>query len=133
MVSIPDTCDKVSCDEGMICEVRKRNRDGAEIARCVADKIDPENPRSGSSCAEVKCEEDEVCMMIEERARCSKPSPPEDCNQLECPQGMECLPTQNERRVRCVVRKGMFWGYFNRKLYMYRGLQCVNTSCIFLW
>ncbi len=108
VVSIPDNCDEKKCDEGMVCEVRTRGKDGVQVARCVADKKDSTNPRRGATCAEVECDEDEVCLMLSDDngARCANPPPPTDCSQLQCEQGMDCLPTENKKRVRCVRRKG---------------------------
>ncbi|XP_064397810.1 cell surface glycoprotein 1-like isoform X2 [Halichondria panicea] len=110
VVSIPDNCDEKKCDEGMVCEVRTRGKDGVQVARCVADKKDSTNPRRGATCAEVECDEDEVCLMLSDDngARCANPPPPTDCSQLQCEQGMDCLPTENKKRVRCVRRKEPF-------------------------
>ncbi len=109
VVSIPDNCGEKECDEGMVCEVRSRGRDGVQVARCVPDKTNPNNPRrAGATCAEVECSDDEVCLMLSDDngAGCAKPPPPTDCSQLECAEGMDCLPTGNKKRVRCVLRKG---------------------------
>ncbi len=108
VVSIPDNCGEKECDEGMVCEVRSRGKDEVQVARCVPDKTNPNNPRRGATCAEVECSDDEVCLMLsdENGARCAKPPPPTDCSQLECAEGMDCLTTENKKRVRCVLRKG---------------------------
>ena len=108
VVYIPQTCEEVDCEEGMVCEVRERAKDSKPVARCIAGRANPENPRRGDDCSEVKCDDDEVCIQLEDDggARCAKPPPPSDCSQLQCPINMECLPTANGRRVRCVPRKG---------------------------
>ena len=107
VVSIPDSCDELTCDEGYTCEVRERARDGVKVARCIVIRTGDTNPRRGATCLEVLCNEDEVCMMLDDgTARCTKPPPPTDCSQLECGPSMLCLPTSNGNRVRCVLDKG---------------------------
>lgn len=108
VVYIPQNCEEIECEEGMVCEVRERSKDKKPVARCVAGQANPENPRRGDDCSEVKCDDDEVCIQLEDDkgARCTKPPPPTDCSQLRCPINMECLPIANGRRVRCVPRKG---------------------------
>ncbi len=99
VIFAPETCEEMECDQGMVCVMRKRVRDGKEVPRCV-----PENPSHGGAtdCSQLQCREGLVCEMLGDQARCVMIPPPTDCAEIECEEGMECQPVGNGGQVRCI-------------------------------
>lgn len=100
VVSKPTTCEDTECDEGMVCEMRKRVKDGAEVPRCR-----PENPTAtrAEDCSQLDCREGLVCEVLGSgQAKCMMIPPPTDCEELDCGAGMECVIVGNKGRVKCV-------------------------------
>lgn len=100
MVVKPTTCEEMECDEGMVCEMRKRVKDGLEVPRCK-----PENPDAtrAEDCSQLTCREGMVCEVLGSgQVKCMMIPPPTNCADLDCGEGMVCSDVGNKGRVRCV-------------------------------
>lgn len=100
VVSKPTTCEELECNEGMVCEMRRRLKDGKEVPRCK-----PENPDAARAedCSQLTCQEGLVCEVLRSgQAKCMTIPPPTDCAELDCGEGMVCTDVGNKGRVKCV-------------------------------
>ena len=100
MYSAPKNCEEMECEEGLVCEMRNRVRDGLLVPRCK-----PATPvvNEAQDCSQLDCREGLACEVLEvNRAKCVKPPVPTDCKEIDCGEGMECKEVGNFGRVKCV-------------------------------
>lgn len=97
----PTTCEDMECDEGMVCEMRRRLKDEKEVPRC---KLENPSASRAEDCSRLTCREGMVCAVLNSgMAKCVMMPPPTDCKELDCGEGMECKEVGNKDRVKCVA------------------------------
>ena len=95
---VPTTCEEANCDDGMRCEMRMTN-DNFMAARCILQRTNVGNP---TDCSQLQCEKGLECVVMNNRARCAKPTPPESCEELKCGPGYNCSIRGKEGSPRAV-------------------------------
>ena len=96
---VPTTCEEANCDDGMRCEMRPRVRDNVMAARCILQRT---NVGNLTDCSQLECEKGLECVVMNNRAKCAKPTPPESCDELKCGPGYNCSIRGKEGSPRAV-------------------------------
>ena len=115
----PTSCENVECEEGMECQLRKR--DGLDpVVRCKPIRVVP----TPTDCSQLECSDEFVCMVTNGTAFCVEPPPlPDICEGLDCKErNLECrilnitilnitraicAPISDCSRIRCNESQGL--------------------------
>ena len=97
---VPTNCEEIECEDGMVCEMRERLKDGKVVPRC---KLEDPGASRVEDCSQLTCREGLACQVLPSgMAKCVMTPPPMDCKELDCGEGMECKEVGIQGRVKCV-------------------------------